>query len=326
MSTYWMRWLDFSRLPPLFAIVDGTPGQLKSGQLEDAAVEQGSFRFPSGKPIGKSNRYHHRMALERFGLVIKAEGRYYPNLVTEQRDAMLVAADDGALTQEQRIILADRVITNADCYDVFWSNFCPNMRPTSVDQFVASAGAILLRIEESSQFKGRYSTSVLLRGPASVRPYVLHEGYSAVQAIHFGMRRWGIEQLRFLDELYQVGHGHHIFPIDVRRVPDGETIDQNLFAHLEFNGDWAMPRVGDLLLTTASKMKIPIASVRDRLQSWLTLFRGFVSPVRVSERMILEGRSKRIWELSLSGFLTPPGGGVISHLKVHRGILPDQRL
>ena len=245
------------------------------------------------------------MALERFGLVIKAEGRYYPNLVTEQRDAMLVAADDGALTQEQRIILADRVITNADCYDVFWSNFCPNMRPTSVDQFVASAGAILLRIEESSQFKGRYSTSVLLRGPASVRPYVLHEGYSAVQAIHFGMRRWGIEQLRFLDELYQVGHGHHIFPIDVRRVPDGETIDQNLFAHLEFNGDWAMPRVGDLLLTTASKMKIPIASVRDRLQSWLTLFPGFVSPVRVSERMILEGRSKRIWELSLSGVSYP---------------------
>ena len=321
-----MRWIDFSRLPPLFAIVASAPGTLTAGQLESAAVEQGSFRFPSGKPIGKSNRYHHRRTLERLGLVIKTDARYYPNLTTNQRDAMLETAHEGTLTEEQRIILADRVITNVDCYDVFWSNFAPGIRPASVDQFVASAGAILLRLEESSRVKDRYSSSVLLRGAASAGPDVLHEGYSAVQAIHFGMRRWGVEQLKFLDELYQVGQGHHIFPIDPSRVPDGETIDRSLIDHLEFNGDWAMPRVGDLLLTTASKMKIPIAGVRDRLQSWLTLFPGLVSPVRVSERMILEGRSKRIWELSLSGFLTPPGGGVISHLKVHRDILPHSRL
>ena len=41
--------------------------------------------------------------------------------------------------------------------------------------------------------------------------------------------------------------------------------------------------------------------------------------------MILYGRSKRVRELALSGFLTAPGGGLVSHIKIHRDILVRSR-
>ena len=44
-----------------------------------------------------------------------------------------------------------------------------------------------------------------------------------------------------------------------------------------------MPRVSDLLLAVASQLKIPISSVRDRLQSWLEVHSADVAPVRVSD-------------------------------------------
>ena len=135
------------------------------------------------------------------------------------------------------------------------------------------------------------------------------------------MRRWGIEQLRFLDELYQVGQGHLIFPIEMNFHYDPMVMDSALYEELRFEGDWAMPRVSDLLLSVASRLKIPIGPVRERLQTWLRVHSGDVAPVFVSERMILFGRSERIHQLVLSGFLSPPDGGLVSHLKVHRGLL-----
>ena len=90
MSTYWMRWLDFKRLSALFAIVCSSPGTFTPGELDRIAIEKGVFVLANGKPSGKSNRYHHRRALERFALVQKVKGRYIPNLTREDSDTFLV--------------------------------------------------------------------------------------------------------------------------------------------------------------------------------------------------------------------------------------------
>ena len=320
MSTYWMRWIEFSRLPPLFRIVASAPGTLTPRDLEELAIAQGTLTFSSGKPIGRTNRYHHRRALERLGLVVKTDGRYYPNLPPDERDTMLIEQNPAGLTDEQRILLSDRVIRNDDCYDVFWSSFTPGHHPKSVKEFLLIAQPVLLHVQEPPKPTSRYSSSVELRGTSQDTTNIVHKGYSAVEAIHYGMRRWGIEQLRFLDELYQVGQGHHLFPIVLNPRPKLTTIDHHLFKTLQFEGDWAVPRVGNLLLSVASELKIPISIVRDRLLDWLLLYANFVAPVRVSERMILYGRSKRIRELTMAGYLTPENGGIVSHIKVHRRI------
>ena len=320
-----MRWLDFGRLPPLFGLVASNPGVLTSSGLDDRAIGEGIFVFPSGKPMGRSNRYHHRRALERFGLIVKRDSCYLPNVGPNELDILTERNDRSTLTDGQRVLLGDRVIQHDDCYDVFWNSFVAGVRPRSVAEFVGAAQPILLRVEEPADRPDRYTSSIVLHSIARDGAAVLHEGYTAIQAIHFGMRRWGIEQLRFLDELYQVGQGHHIFPIDENSAICPETIDRHLYDAIPFAGNWAVPRVADLMLSVAVELKIPISRVRDRLQDWLTLHRGFVGPVRVSERMILYGRSKRVRELALSGFLTAPGGGLVSHIKIHRDILVRSR-
>ena len=324
MSTYWMRWLDFKRLSALFAIVCSSPGTFTPGELDRIAIEKGVFVLANGKPSGKSNRYHHRRALERFALVQKVKGRYIPNLTREDSDTFLSMDGDRDLDESQLRLFSDRVVRNTDCFDVFWSAFVSTGRPGSIGDFIRSGQPIRLHLQEPAEglsgAKRRYASSVLLYRASHPESPITHTGYNAVQAIHFGMRSWGIEQLGFLDELYQVGQGHNIFPIEINRSSDPETIDQVAYAALRFHGDWAMPRVSDLLLAVASQLKIPISSVRDRLQSWLEVHSADVAPVRVSDRMILSGSSERIRQLTLNGFLTPPSGGLVSHLKVHRGI------
>ena len=193
-----MRWLDFSRLPPLFGIVASAPGVLTPSELDNRAIDQGAFLFPSGKPMGRSNRYHHRRALERLGLIVRTERRYYPNLEADERDIMLAGTDRSTLTDDQRILLANRVIRHDDCYSVFWSSFVSDVRPRSVAEFVEIAQPILLQVEEPPDRPDRYSSAILLHSNAHRGSAVRREGYTAVQAIHFGMRIWGIEQLRFL--------------------------------------------------------------------------------------------------------------------------------
>ena len=328
MNAYWMRWLDFRRLAGLFAIVASTPGALTSSELDTVAIERGVFVLSSGEPLGKTSRYHHRRALERFEFVKKVKGRFVPCLTETERDVMLSVDDLEGLNQEQRRLFSERVLLNADCYDVFWSAFAPCNRPKepkTIDDFIQDAQPIRLQLDEEIEklprSKKKYPTAVILYKESHPDLPITHVGYNAVQAIHFGMRSWGVEQLQFLDELYQVGQGHHIFPIGMDRQYTPMVIDRAVCDELRFEGDWAMPRVSDLLLRVASRLKVPISPVRERLQSWLKTHSGDVAPVFVSDRMILFGRSERIHQLVLSGFLNPHGGGLVSHLKVHRGIV-----
>ena len=319
-----MRWLDFSRLARLYAIVASASGALTSSELDKKAIDRGIF-IASGRPLGKSSRYHHRRTLERLDFVRKSKGRFYPNLALDECDIM--ASTDGrkGLSHEQRLLFSERVFSNADCYKVFWSAFVAGDQPRSIAEFTQDAKPIRLQLEENIEkpplSNRNYPNSVILYSADRPDLPMKHVGYNAVQAIHFGMRRWGIEQLRFLDELYQVGQGHHIFPIDMNCHIDKNLIDQALYEELRFEGDWAIPRVSDLLLSTASRLKVPISPVRDTLLTWLKVHSSDVAPVFVSERMILFGRSERIRQLVLSGFLNPPNGGLVSHLKVHRGIV-----
>ena len=265
MNAYWMRWIDFSRLPSLYRMVASAPGELTPGGLDSQAISRGAFLLPSGEPMGRANRYHHRRTLERFGMIVRRGGRYYENLPPNEHETMLADAGGLGLSEGQRILLSDRVIQNEDCYSVFWSSFVPERKPCSVKEFVQSARPILLHVEEPPEAMGRerrYGSSILLRSTQEGCKGVFHEGYRAVQAVHFGMRRWGTEQLRFLDELYQVGRGHYIFPIEANSCRNPEIIDKHLCRTLRFSDDWAMPRVGDLLLTVATKLKIPISDVR----------------------------------------------------------------
>lgn len=317
MVDYWMRWVDFSKLRGLLALLARFPEGLAPTTLDKVAIAAGTFVLPSGKPFGPSSRYHHRRVLEKLGLVVRHDGRLISNLSADESGPMLKNPNEEKLSDGQRYVFGNRVIRNTDCYETFWNTFMPSKRPCSLQEFIESGAPIVLDLTKAGQ-DPKSERRLTLRNRENANFRISHQGTNAVQAIHFGMRAWGSHQLKFLDEMYRVGEGYIIFPVEIRPQVEVAEIKNALIESLEFSGDWATPRVGDLLLSVASRLKIPIERVQCVLNGWLRTHAGLVSPITVSDRMILADQSKQMRKLILNGFLMLPSGEHVSHLQVHR--------
>ena len=319
MIDYWMRWVDFTRLARLLLLIIESPGELSPSELDRAAVASGAFISSSGKPFGPTTRYHYRRILEKLEMVRRGDGRFVPNLTPEEYHKVGSDHRTGKLNDAQRHTFGDRVVRNKDCYEALWKTFMPFERPDSLLDFICKGQPVILDTAAAGD-GSRDVCLITIRNSMHPNCSAIHEGYKAVEAIHFGMRSWGITQLRFLDELYRVGEGYHVFPINVSGHIDAETIQCALVEALDFSDDWAMPRVSDLLLDVGSRLRVPLDSVRLELQNWLRVHPGYVSPIPISYRMILSGHSSQMKRLILTGFLALPSGQYVSHLRIHSGL------
>ena len=316
MTDYWMRWVDFTRLRDLLVLITESPNPLRPTVLYRTAITAGVFVSNSGQPLSQSTFYHHHLTLEKLGMVGRRDGRFVSNLRTEE-EAILDSALGEELTDPQRYVFSNRIVCNAGCYNMFFGLFIRSGRPTTVQRFIDTGDPVVLELQP----KGIASDSrqrIVLYNRLDLGSKVVHNSYNAVQAIHFGMRRWGVSQLRFLDQIYRVGEGYFIFPVEIRPQTDNNSINRALIESLEFSNDWATPRVGDLLFSVASRLKVPLNRVRSVLNEWLRIHAGLISPITVSDRMILAGQSKQMKSLILKGFLALPSGEHVSHLQVHR--------
>ena len=320
MVDYWMRWVDFAKLRDLLALITEHPDRHTPADLDRVAIAEGTFVLPSGKPFGPSSRYHHRRVLEKLGLIVRHDGRLKSNLNAGEYGPMLKHLKMEKLSDDQREIFGNRVIRNADCYDAFWKTFMPSVRPCSMQEFISSGVPIVLELAKSRQSL-KYRDRIFLHRRGELDNTEMHQGYKAVQAIHFGMHAWGIHQLKFLDEMYRVGEGYLIFPVEIPTRVESTTIIGTLIESLEFSGDWATHRVGDLLFSVASQLKVSLMSVRSVLEELLSIHADLIAPITVSDRMILAGQSEQMRKLILKGFLSLPSGEHVSHLHVHRTLM-----
>lgn len=321
MTDYWMRWVDFTRLRDLLVLITESPNPLRPTVLYRTAITAGVFISNSGKPLSPSTFYHHHLTLEKLGMVDRRDGRFVSNLRTEEEE-ILDSARGEELTDPQRYVFSNRVVCNDGCYNMFFGIFMRSGRPTTVQRFIERGEPIVLELQPEG-IASDSRQKIVLYNRYDRGSMVVHHSYNAVQAIHFGMRRWGVSQLRFLDQIYRVGEGYFIFPVEIRPQVDIGSINEALIESLEFSDDWATPRVGDLLFSVASRLRVPVNRVRSVLNEWIRIHGGLISPITVSDRMILADQTKQMKSLILEGFLALPSGEHVSHLQVHRRF-PDQ--
>ena len=318
MTDYWMRWVDFAKLRNLLAMITEHPHRFTPMALDRAAIAEGTFILPSGEPFGPSSRYHHRRALEKLGLVVRHDGRLISNLKAGECGPMLTNPKTEELSDDQRYVFGNRAVRNTDCYETFWKTFMPSKRPYSLQEFTDNGVPIVLNLTKSARSR-KYQDRLFLRSLGGNDNIEMHQGYKAVQAIHFGMRKWGVHQLKFLDEMYRVGEGYLIFPVEIRPQVDVTRIESTLIEFLEFSGDWATPRVSELLLLVASRLKVLLKRVQSVLEEWLRIHSDLVSPITISDRMILSGQTEQMRSLILKGFLdAAKWGACIPHSSASR--------
>lgn len=315
----WMRWVNFRTLREILLIVMDSPGRLRTKDLENIGMAKHVLVNREGKPLGPSSRYHHRRTLERLGLVVKVEDRYVPNY--DLLELHILTARDmfgEALNAQEKTAFANTVLRNAECYDVFFRLFMTESeRPQNVDDFVSWASPLELEVRTD---RNAGEPTVLMRqrnghGETAIK------GAKAVQAIHFGLRSWCVDQLTFVDEMLKTGVGYTLFATYIGPPVSVDTVELDLAQLLPFHGEWATVRVGDLVLDAAIRFRMPVDQVRSIIEGWLRVFPQVVAAITTNERFITAGQPVAQKALILKGFARERSGAYVSHVRIHRDIL-----
>ena len=334
----WMRYVNFRALRDILSLVAMNSGQLRASDVSRLATKKRILVSKSGQALGPTSHYHHRRTLERLGLLVKQDGRYsIRDDLPESRILASAATCGRPLNRQEKGAFANLVLRNKDCMSAFFERFIENGAPIhSVEEFVSLAESVELRVTHGSRGQRRHQakgTQAIGMGETNVpseiaiRPikssdwYIL-TGTNAVQAIHYGLRSWGVDQLTFLDDIYRSGSASFfIFPRNITGGVSQDELSLELVNALKFEGDWATIRVSDLSLDLGVRFKVSIEQVKRVLNSWLENHPDLVAGIKTNQRFVTSAVHSTQYDAVLKGFLLSDGGAVMSHLRIHRDII-----
>lgn len=332
---FWMRWVNFRSLRDILLLVKANPASLRAKDLARLATDERILLGKNGQPLGPTTHYHHRRTLERLGLLLKHEGRYRLNDELPETNALTVHALYGKeLDNEEKKAFANVVLRNDDCRTIFFEGMLPPTRYVEdVGEFIAQAQPIELRVVQAqsrSRGRGRQIANETLDGgdreryvairTAESPDWITLFGTNAIQAIHFGLRAWCVEQLNFLDEVFHAGGVYTIFPRHVTPHLSPGELNVVMVESLGFDGEWATVRVGDFALACGTKLQVSIGQTKGVLTSWMEKHPDLVAAISTNERFITGVSAVSQREALLKGFLRGPSGAYVSHLRIHRDL------
>ncbi len=327
----WMRWLDFRALRDLLLLVAAHPGGLRANELEKLATDESVLLRRDGRPYARSIHYHHRRTLERLGLLEKQDRRFMlnhqsPEISTLTAQTMMRKE----LQPSEKEAFANAVIRNKDCCEVFLRNFLPAEKTVcDVTTFVERAVPVEIVIQSGFERPNSQNSSQQQHADPShskrvaVRPvgathWRYQDGAAAVQAIHFGLRSWCVDQLGFLDIACGASGTYTVYPKYIVRRRTDRELAAEMFAGLEFTGDWATVRVPDISLATGIKQRVSVNQAKGVLADWLTDHPDLVAGVPTRVGFITAGLPESQQALALRGYLRSESGAYLSHLRIHR--------
>ena len=333
MNNLWMRWLDFRALRDLLLLIGEYPQGLGAGELEKLATDEGVLLRRDGQPYARSIHYHHRRTLERLGLVEKQGARFALSLRSPETRTLSAQTKMGEhLEPAEKEAFANSVLRNRDCHDVFFANLLPGREPVSdVATFVERGHAVEVVvqsrvIQETVTGGGRHphdgrnrSKRVAIRA-AEASAWTAFDGAEAVQAIHFGLRSWCVDQLGFLDVAYRPDGTYAMYPKHIAAPLTDEDLAVRMFADLEFAEDWATVRIPDFALAAGIEQRVSIERAKDVLRQWLTAHPDLVAGVPTRVGFITAGLPERQHELALKRYLRSSSGAYLSHVRIHRDL------
>ena len=148
-------------------------------------------------------------------------------------------------------------------------------------------------------------------------------GIEAVQAIHFGLRSWSVEQLGFLDAIGAADGVYSLYPKHVASRLRDRDLALAMLDFLKFDGEWATMRVADYVLSTGIQHHVSVDQVKSVLMSWLTDHSDLVAGIPTRESFITHGVPLQQQPIVLNGYLQGRDSAYVSHLRIHR-TLPDR--
>jgi len=325
----WMRWLDFRALRDLILLVAAHPGGLRANEIEKLATDERVLLRNDGRPYARSIHYHHRRTLERLGLLVKQERRFTLNHQNPETCALTAHTTmREELQSSEKEAFANAVIRNKDCHEVFFANFLPGREVAcDVAAFVERAHPVKIEILHADGRTPKNGGSHNASSDASKRVAIspawgadrnVLDGAEAVQAIHFGLKSWCVNQLGFLDIACDANGAYTIYPKHIIERRTNRELAAEMFAELEFTDDWATVRIPDIALTTGIKQRVSVSQAKGVLMGWLTDHPDLVAGVPTRVGFITAGLPESQQALALRSYLRSESGAYLSHIRIHR--------
>ena len=329
----WMRWVNFQALREILLLVEEHPGLLRAKDLTELTTERTILLGNKGQALGSTSHYHHRRTLERLGLLTKRNDRY---LLNEQIPETHVLTTDKSfkkkLDSKEKEAFSNVILRNEDCHEVFFKKFLQSENPAqSTEEFIVRAKPVELRAIQSKRGVRRHRATPRRtkeneeQSYVAIREYDAEEwctipGINAVQAIHFGLRAWCVDQLNVLDDLYRSGAAYVIYPKHITPRLSTDELSTRMLNSLAFKDEWATLRVGNFALDVGIKEHVSINQAKEVLSSWLTNYPDLVEGIPTNERFITDGTTAGQRKVTFKGFIRQPGGAYLSHFQIHRNI------
>ena len=335
MMNLWMRWVNFRALRDILLLVKAKPGQLRATDLVRLTSEGKIMIGRKGQDLGPSSHYHHRRTLERLGLLVKQDHRYALNEQLMEAKILTTQQSLGTtLVDQEKQAFSNVILRNQDCSDVFFQHFAESdIVIRDVNDFIERASPVEMRIFQGHASPHQSSVKMTLESSdvpihekqvairaVGTREWSVLSGINAVQAIHFGLRTWCVDQLSFLDGLYRADGVYTIYPKWITQSLTTHELALEMLDSLNFESEWTTVRVGDFALQMGIEQRASIEQTKGVLASWMKHYPDVVAGIATSERFITGGLSDGQRGLVLKGFLLEGGGAYVSHLRIHRNL------
>ena len=335
MMNLWMRWVNFRALRDILLLVKANPGQLRATDLMRLASERKVLVGRNGQLLGPSTHYHHRRTLERFGLLVKNNHRYELNEYLKEARILTTKQSLGRpLVDHEKEAFSNVVLREHDCREVFFQHFLKSDAETiDIGDFIERASPVEMKTVQGDPSPRQNCVQRKLEGLETLREqkrvalktvgteqWSTYSGINAVQAIHFGLRAWCVDQLSFLDGFFSANGVYTVYPKWITESMASNALAQKMLEALEFEREWTTVRVGDFALRMGIEHRASIEQAKGVLASWIESYPDVVAGIPTNERFITGGLADAQRGLLLKGFLLGRGGAYVSHLRIHQDI------
>lgn len=313
----WMRPISFSSLHRIVGqVYKFFPEEFTAAEVNRLILKKGIVVPQRRSRPSATTLYHYRNTLVRLGIMLRT-GRLLRLATDNPLIKGLVEEDpeEGELTPAARRIYRRLVFANRDCREVFLDLFMPAEGGDGPSEFLELGTHLLWRdMSRGSQ------RSVWMSNPATGRELYLCTG-SEVQAILYGLRYWGRDQLFFLDEFFREDMGAILYPVKDVRTGDEAAVQEAIRESICSTGEWTTVSVRELALNLCVPRRWPLALLFTALKSLRILHPGDIALIPTSRGFASIGaKSFQREEFELRGYLRDEEQRVISHVRLHRDL------
>ena len=326
-SDYWMRAVSFAGLHRLLHAVARNPGGLRAKEINDLVLDGEVTLTPRDSRPKPTTLYHYRNTLLRLGALRRAGRKLIAEVANQHvRDLLRLpptAAGTRHLTDAARESFAALVLNNDECRSLFFDLFMPSAAGcASIDDFRERGGPVDWDRRDSSG-----ATEVVLRNRATERT-ARCESHASVAAILYGVRYWGRDELRIIDEYRQIAGATTMFPVAGRNAASAErdavSATVKFLLSLRAPGEWAFFSILDLIECCCEQRRQPISVLFGAIDALLDQWRHDVVLIPTSRGMAtFTARSPQEEDLVLRRYYTRGAGPYISHIRIHETVTAE---